>query len=774
MSRRRTLNVITSLAFILPVTSSTAESNTINADSNALTAKCQVTDSSSIPLTKLTAEDEQLPLSISADKAQGQHQNSLTFSGNVHVSRGAHRLIADQATMDRTKSELKAVGDVHFQAPNLLIESKGLSANAAENTIEMSEATYRLRTDPTHGKAQKIEIKQKEQIFALSKGTFTTCPEGDNSWQIEAGRIELNGEAEWGSARNSVVKIAGVPIMWIPYMTFPITDKRKSGLLFPSISNSSRTGLDYKQPIYWNIAPNVDATFTPRYIGNSGLLLGLELRYLRDEQYNRFNIEYMPSDDDLSKNDKRYMYYWQHQGQFSENFRTHVEFTKVSDDNYFNDLGSEIASETENRLERVARISYLSDLWDLNFSVTDFEVFGDTPDVFRQLPRLEFTYRVPYFSEWVHAQFYSELTSFDHPDQDKETAKRYHLEPSITYNWSTPSTTFEAQAKLYQSFYKQEDPSNRLSSSVSRAIPSLKLNGQLNFERGLIWDTRNYTQTLEPQAQYLYVGHENQNDIGIYDTISLRDDVYSLFRDRQFSGIDRIADTHQITLGATTRLFNQHNQETLRFSFGQIFYLDDSKVIEALTGRKSQDSSAFATSIDTFIDDYSVHAELRYNFETERTEASNMLLNYTPGEGKLIQLSYRHSPEPIDFINPSGNKLDSRKVNQLGSVVSWPVTDQFQLLASHSRDIELDRSVETLLGLQYQSCCWAVRLVYQRNLNTNFPEENGNIADRNAYDAGIALQFELKGLGGDSDFSGHSTMIDKSVFGYRKNYYLNN
>lgn len=774
MSTRRSTDVFVILSLFLSASSWANEQTEADSADSDITGQCL---SSAVQVNTgidFAPVDEELPLTISADNVSGDHQNKLAFSGQVKVTRGAHSLTAEQATMDRQSQELEASGNVHYRAPNLLVDSSSLSANGSTSVVTMSDSHYQMVNNPTHGSAQHIEIRQNEKRFILTEGSFTTCPKGDESWVMNADEIELNGESEWGEAHNSVIRIGDVPVMWLPYMTFPLSDKRKSGLLFPAISNSSRNGLDVKQPYYWNIAANLDATFTPRYISNSGTQLATEVRYLRQYQYNQFNLEYLASDDAISNSDERYLYRWFHQGRFTDNIRSYVEYTGVSDDNYFNDLGSDVASETDNRLERVGQLSYLSEQFDSNITVTDFDIFGDTPDVYRQLPRIDFTYRLPYLNEWVNAQVYAEYNRFDHSDSDLVTADRYHLEPSISYNWHSPAAEFEAEAKVYQTYYEQDSTSDNYSSSVNRTLPSLRLYGQLNFERQVNWFGSDYTQRLEPQVQYLVIGHEQQDDIGLYDTVALREDVHGLYRDRRFSGLDRIADTNQITLGATTRLFNEANEETLRFSMGQIFYFDESKIIEELSGQKVEDTSAFATALDTYFGAYSLHAEFRYNFERSETDASSILVNYTPGERKLLQLSYRFSPEPLNFTNESGDPLDSREINQFGSVVSWPINDRYQFVASHYRDTDLKRSVETLAGVQYQSCCWAVRLVYQRNLNTNFPDENESIADRDAYDSGIALQFELKGLGGNRDSSGHATMIDQSIFGYRKNYYLNN
>ncbi|MCM2681292.1 LPS assembly protein LptD [Echinimonas agarilytica] len=715
-----------------------------------------------------------MPLTISADKAAGEHNTRLEFTGDVSVTQGTKSLTAQQAILNQDQSQLDASGDVHYEDPIFMVDSDGLNANAETGVVEMTNSTYSMKTDGSRGKAKTLKIVQREQKFILKDGTFTTCPEGDDSWLMEADEIELDGESEWGEAHSSTIRLMGVPVLWVPYMTFPISDKRKTGLLFPTISNSSTNGLDLSQPYYWNFREDADATFTPRYMANRGTQISTEVRYLREEQYNQLNFEFLGSDKELANSDDRYLTHWLHQGKFTENWRSFVEYTHVSDDNYFNDLGSDVGNETDNRLERTAQLTYVSESFDSNLTVTDFEVFGNTSDVYRQLPRIDFTYRVPYLSDVIDMDIYAEATRFDHQDDDQVTANRYHIEPSIRYGVHKPSNSFELEAKLYQSYYDQDDPSDTLDSSVSRTIPSFRAYGQLNFERSTSWFGSRFTQTLEPKAQYLYIDYENQDEIGVYDTVAMRDDVYSLFRDRRFSSIDRISDANQLTLGVTTRMLNEQNQETFNLSMGQIIYLSDSEMLEDLSGIESENASAFAMSMDAYMGDFDVRAEYQYDFERDMTQTSSLLLNYSPSARKLAQVSYHYSPEPIVFGRSFDVEPETREINQLGLVASWPISEKYQLVGTHYRDTDLGRSIESLVGIQYQSCCWAIRLVYQRNLNTNFPDDGDSFREREAYDAGIAIQFEIKGFGGSSDMSGHQSMIDKSLFGYRRNYYLNN
>lgn len=717
--------------------------------------------------------DPQLPITIQADSAEGTLDQNLEYYGNVSFTQGIRQLSADQIILDQTAQTMRAVGNLNYEDHVIAVKADSLSGDMRNNHLNMNNTQYQLQAQPGRGEAELIDGSSAD-VITLQDASFTTCPNGDNSWQLNAGEITLDMQKEWGTVTNAVVKVANIPALYIPYMTFPLTDKRKSGLLYPTVQVDSNNGFDYKQPYYWNIAPHMDATIAPRWLTKRGLQLQGEFRHLTKEQFNQFNVEYLADDAELKGSDTdRYLGYWQHKGVWKEHWFTHVDYTTVSDDNYFNDLGSEITAETDSRIKRNAELVYRSRHWDAGIQLTDFEVFGNYTDPYQQYPRFSFQYRddnVLSLSQDIDFELNGEYVHFAHSNADRPDADRFHLEPKLFYHRYLPAGSFEAETKLYQSFYVQHKAAD-LTQHRSRSIPMVRLAGQLNLERQTTLFQHSMLQTLEPQLQYLYVPYEDQRDIGLYDTNSIQDDFHGLFRARRFTGLDRIADANQLTLGVTSRLLDTNHREHAKFSLGQILYFDNNKLAQEQQNNVLDDKrSALVMSLDMAKDEWSFHAQVQQDSDLKEMQQSEMLIDYAPAENKLVQLSYHYNQNALNLIQPDSSQ--NGRISQLGLVTSWPIKDNLQFIGSYYRDLHLNRSIDALAGVQYETCCWAVRLMYQRNLNTSFPDEQ-NGSSRDEYDSGIMLNFVLKGLGGQSR-STQQQMIEKSVFGYRKHYYLNN
>ena len=267
----------------------------------------------------------------------------------------------------------------------------------------------------------------------------------------------------------------------------------------------------------------------------------------------------------LSNNADRYLYHWQHKGAINENWRVLANFTQVSDNNYFNVMNSDIQSATDNQLSRIGEISYFERNWDFSARVQDIKVLGEDEIPYQVMPQLNFNYRAPSLWNGLDFDLMSEVTNFKHQENEFSTATRLHIEPSISLPIQGPAGSITSEVKLLQTYYWQDNRGNpqndELDDRVTRSLPQVRIHGQVNFERFTDYFNENYRQTLEPQFQYLYVSYEDQSNIGIYDTAQLQEDYYGLFRERRFSGLDRIADANQMTLGLTTRLFDEHNVE---------------------------------------------------------------------------------------------------------------------------------------------------------------------------------------------------------------------
>ncbi|GGN22362.1 LPS-assembly protein LptD [Shewanella putrefaciens] len=711
---------------------------------------------------------------IISDSSNAEMNKQAIFSGNVVFSQGDRHIAADEAILNQETQQFDANGNLVFQDSNFTVTAQSLQAQMRSNRATLEGAKYWLHGQQVNGDAEKLQITINNNLI-LTNTNFTTCPPDNVSWLLEAEKIKINSEEEWGEIWNAKVRIAGVPVFYIPYMTIPVSDKRKSGFLYPSFSTSTTSGFEVSAPYYWSIAPEYDLTFTPNYMSNRGIFTKTEFRYLAgDAQNGRLNLEYLGNDQLLSSRPNRYLYNWQHQGAIDKHWRVMSNFTEVSDNNYFNDLKSDVNRATDNQLSRIGEVSYFENNWDLSTRVQDIKVLGEEEKPYQVMPQVNFNFRAADFWSNLDFGFNSELTNFAHQDNDVNTATRLHMAPSITLPIHGPSGSLTSQVKLMQTNYWQTnlDPNKNLDDSINRTIPQVRINGQINFERFTELFEQNYRQTLEPQFQYLYVGYEDQRNIGIYDTAQLQDDYYGLFRDRRFSGLDRIADANQMTLGVTTRLFDDHNQEVTKFSLGQIFYLEDSKLgHEDSIFEQNQSTSILAAELDTRLtQDWYLGAAIQYDTNTSDNKKTEATLDFRPEANKLLQLSYRYVP---DLLNSNTNDLAN--ISQAGVRAAWPINDSLYFVGNWYYDLNENRSVETYTGFQYESCCYALRLSYHYRIKTNYDDNIGSSAidSRELFESGVYFNVIIKGLGGSGPL-GVTDMLNDGLFNYRKPLYLRN
>lgn len=736
-----------------------------------------------VPIPDANSADVPLDLQqikIISNTTEAKLGDKATFSGDVSFSQGGRHIAADNATLDQANERLDANGNLVFQDSMFTVTADSLSAQMRTNSAELSGAQYWLHGQQIHGDAEKLQITQDNNLH-LSNTNFTTCPPGDTSWLLEAETIKIDSTEEWGELWDAKLRIAGVPVFYLPYMTIPVSDKRKSGFLFPLFSTSTTNGVELATPYYWNIAPEYDFTFTPHYMSARGLFLKTEFRYLAGEaQQGGLNVEYLANDNLLTNRSDRYLYHWQHKGAVDENWRVLANFTDVSDNNYFNDLKSDVLRATDNQLSRIGEIAYFENNWDITARVQDIKVLGEDESPYQVMPQVGLNYRSPELWSGLDVNLLAEASNFRHKDNQYNSANRLHLEPSISLPIHGPAGSLTSEIKLLQTNYWQDtdnNPDSELASSVSRTLPQVRLHGQINFERYTDYFNVNYRQTLEPQFQYLYVGYEDQSQIGIYDTALLQDDYYGLFRDRRFSGLDRIADANQMTLGLTTRLFDEHNRETFQFSIGQIYYFEDSKVGLTEVSQPNQSfqqentsNSVLAAELNTQLyNDWFMSGAIQYDTENSENKKSEVTLDFRPETNKLLQLSYRYVP---DLINSNTN--ESVNVSQTGVRGAWPISDNLYIVGNWYYDLNESRSVETYTGFQYESCCWALRLSYHYRIKTNYDDNlEPTIDDRELFEHGFYLNFVIKGLGGSGPL-GVADMLDDGLFNYRKPLYLKN
>ncbi|MDT0584324.1 MULTISPECIES: LPS assembly protein LptD [Alteromonadaceae] len=695
-------------------------------------------------------------VSVSALNAQLIQNQTALFNGNVEIISPDAIINADIARIDNNGRQVTASGDVLYRDNDLQVESQGVEVNTDLKLLQMQDTEYQFKDIAGRGSADLLSLSG-EQGLRLEEVTFTTCPKGGEDWRMSASEIVIEKDSPFGEAYNTKFYLGGVPVFWLPYFAFPVTAERQSGLLFPNIGSSSQTGVEYEQPVYWNIAPNYDATISPRLMTNRGLQLKTEFRYLFSQNQGELQLEYLPNDIDTAETDERYFYRYLHQGKISDNWNLNVDFSGISDDNYIVDLGSDYYNRADTHLYRQMGLSYYSNNLDFSLQFRDFEVIGDHPDVYRALPEMKLNYEAN-LGEFIDFNLSTEAAYFENNLDTLPNAFRVHIEPSLSIPYQRAWGELLAEVSALQTYYEQDLVDNYvgpLTESVSRTIGQGRLYGSLIFENTELFEKSEYLLTFEPKAQYLYTSFEEQSEIGFYDTTPLLTTFNNLFRGQEFTGLDRINDNNQFTLGATARLIDQQNREKLVLSIGQIFYLQESKLISSV---RDNNRSALAAELDWQVNQrWFLHSDIQVATETQKVERSSIATEYRIDDNKLIQMNHR-------FIRD----LSGEEINQFGISASWPLTKNWHWVGRWYRDAELSRTTESFMGLQYESCCWAIRMTYQRNLSNRF--DDTGLRSTNEFDSGIAMQFIIKGIGSRKR---NSDILEQGMFGYRQPYVLN-
>ncbi len=460
------------------------------------------------------------------------------------------------------------------------------------------------------------------------------------------------------------------------------------------------------------------------------------------------------------------MFHWQQQSYLSEDWRANIDVTNVSDDNYITDLSSNYANKTDTQLYRTGSVTHLGDTWRTDIKFQNFEVLGDHLESYAAVPQISFTQTAPWRFDNFDFSLSGEVSHFTNDSSEIaiDSATRVHVEPKARFNYATHAWSFLSEVSLLQTNYKQSGnlTGTQYSDSVSRTLPKVRLYSQLNFERDTSTFFEDGIQTLEPQIQYLYTPNKDQSEIGLFDTTRLQDDFFGLFRDTRFSGVDRIAAANQFTLGATTRLFDNKHEDVFNFSAGQIFYLNDSaKPTEQDLDSETNYNALFAAqTMLHWHRRWYLSAGMQYDTDGKQMIQSNVTLDYKGDNNELVQLNHRYA-----------NDVSGNTIEQTGVFTSIPISDQWQFIASYHRDLENNRSIEFLSGLQYESCCWAIQITGHRQIETDLNQSIGQ--QQATFDSGISLNFVLKGLGSKSRYDAQK-LLQQGIFGYRRPYFLNN
>lgn len=702
---------------------------------------------------------------ISSAQVELTDNQTANFSGQVQITYRDTLLNAPQASFSRENQTMSADGGIEYYSSGLMVNGSYFNADLQHNSASLGEAHYQITGQAGRGYAGQLTATEK--FLTLEQSYFTTCPDQDNSWALHAENITIAADDGWGEARHAVFRIKDIPVLYLPYVTFPVNEQRKTGLLLPKIGSSQKSGLELELPYYFNLAENYDLTLTPRYMSQRGMQLKSEFRYLTEQHQGLLQLEYLDSDNDKAADfGKRYLSHISQRSDFSSRLRAHIDFTDVSDDAYLAELGSDYNNQSDTQLYREASLNYFGDTIYSQLRLQGFEILGNYQNAYQTLPEFVVSSARPIATGPFDLDWTAQYTHFKNDYATIHTADRLHLEPSISLPFITPALEINTQASLLYTYYQQKTNSftGETSTDISRTIPKLRIHAKLNMERDYHWFGESGLQTFEPQLQYLYIPYRDQQHIGLFDTTRLQDDYFGLFRENRYSGLDRINEANQVTVGWTTRFYDETDNELFRFSLGQIFFLSDpTESTDPYTADLTSTESMLAAEMSWhWHRRWYFSAATQYDADSQQLVKSNILLDYRAREDALFQLNHRYS-----------RAVSGMEIQQLGAMGTLPISSEWQLVSSYYRDMTNNRMIDATIGVQYASCCWAVRLIAKRQILTNLDISVNDTFPLSELDTSIGLQFVLKGFGDKAGFS-ISDMLSNGIFNYRRPYLLTN
>ncbi len=726
------------------------------------------------------------PINVEADNLEAIAGDKATYSGNVVVVQGKKRIEADTLTMHQKENVAVAEGNVKFSDGQVKAEADKAVNDLNTDLMTLENTKYQFLCEPGRGEAAYIS-KTGKAMYKIEDGSITSCPEDDNSWRLRASSIDVDQDEEQATFYNPRLEIQRVPVFYLPMLTVPIGDTRKTGFLYPSISYGTRDGFEMEIPVYWNLAPNYDLTTTYHYMENRGNQLNSTFRYLTDLGAGSIKSEYMNSDDLYPEYGSRWGFQYEHSGIFQEAWKFDVDYSKVSDIDYFEDLSSDIGNREDGQLIQEGQVSYRSENWDTSVLVRQFQLLLDNPNSssqpYRMLPQLTYNYYAPEVMRYLDFDLKSHITRFETDAPKKPDATRVHIEPGLKIPLANTWGSWTTEARLLGTYYQQDlkgVTSSDYEESVSRVIPEFRSNAGIVLER----DTAlidGYTQSLEPQVQYLYVPKENQDNIARYDTTLLQTDYYGLFRSRKYSGVDYIAPANQFSYGASSRFFDENYKERLNVAFGQIFYLD--KNFKDPEQESSDDTktnySAWAVETDFNYDDaLFYHGGLQYDVDSSALQLANSTLEYQ-FTGGYIQTNYRYVTKSYieDTVGDSlnVNRLTEDGISQAGILTKYQLSRKWSTKAQYFYDLTTSQALEWMANLTYTSDCWYMGFTYSKQLKDwdtiTTSTDSGSYFSDPYYENNFSINFGIVGFGTNagSDAGGASNSL-----GYGRPFFLNN
>lgn len=725
---------------------------------------------------------------ISADETSWYSQGQSKLSGQVQVEQQQRIVTAETAYIYRNNdnkiSHVELLDGVRYLEPDKLMIARRAVVNPNDKSGRIEDVLYRFSSNranaalPAWGRASLIE-RFANQNLLLRHGSYTTCSPQDKAWHIEAREITFDKSESKAVAKNAVLRIRDWPVLYSPYLSFSTSKERKSGFLMPVVGYTNVGGFDFGLPFYWNMAPNYDATFLPHFYTHRGMMMGGDFRFLTADSSGVASAHVLPNDRAFAQfidanqqqfpvlrgeSNNRWSVLLHEATQFNPNLKMNINFQQVSDDYYLQDFSTNLAVLTQNQLLREGKITYTNEHWALKGMLQSYQTLHPInqsiiSDVYERLPSFQAIGTYSDLPGGAHFNANGQFDLYHWPVNNigKPQGPRYYVNPALSLPIYKPWGYITPEVQLTETYYDLYYDGPLPSRTFNRTIPRYSIDSGLFFERSTSLMGQAFTQTLEPKLFYLYVPFHDQTQIPVFDSGYMIFKHDQLFRQNRFSGFDRIGDANQLAYAVTTRwLSPDTGEEKAQFSIGQIRYFADRQVqlCESASGTCVENpltlgflspvapSSPIASRASLQLNaNWSVSGDYVWDVYNHSTNNGHLNFHYQPADNKIIQFDYSYLTNG-DVTKVANLSVQDDALHQSTISYAWPVTERWSTLGAYSYNISKRYSMMSFLGVQYDSCCWAFRLLGGRTFkslepNTYLPQYNNN----------IYLQVLLKGLG---------------------------
>ncbi|MCR4304083.1 MAG: LPS-assembly protein LptD [Gallionella sp.] len=682
---------------------------------------------------------QESPAVIDADRLSGKKDSQIEAQGNATLRKDGQSIRADNLSYSQDTQDLDAQGSVVLEQNGSTMSGPHLRLNLDTGVGLMEQPEFYLKENNARGSADVMHIEDRLH-YTLEKATYTTCPAGNNDWLLNMEGLEIDRDRQIGTAHHTWVQFKGVPILYSPWMDFPLNNQRKSGFLAPVFGGTVKGGSEFTLPYYWNIAANRDATIAPRFMLKRGLMLNNEFRYMGANHAGEVHVDALPYDKLVSRSRERVSL--KHQQALSGRLSGYIDFNRVSDDDYFRDLAGTVNDTSQVNLMREGVLSYQAGIWNAAARVQHFQTLQDPSALivapYARLPQV--TVGTQQTRSGANLTFAGEYVNFSHPTL--LSGRRLVLNPGISYPLlENPAVYVTPRVGLHSTYYALDANNPGGLQNASRTLPILSVDSGVAFEREGNLFGADYVNTLEPRAFYVFVPYRDQSLLPNFDSAQADFSFTQMFTENRFFGSDRVGDADHVTLAATSRWLEKSNgAERLKIMIGERFSFRTPQVNLVTPAASTSKSDILAAVSGQVTRAWSLDSEFQVDPNQSHTQRYNIAAHYRPEAGKVLNLGYRFARNTL---------------RQADISTQWPMFNRWHAVGRWNYSLQDGRTLEAIAGLEYNQSCWTMRFVAQRF--TTATQE---------YNTGFFVQLELNDLvkvGADP-----LTLLKQSVPGYTK------